>query len=289
MKVNFFIVGAPKSGTTSLYNYLNQHPEIVMSSQKEPDYFSDYKIQKQGLYYTKNRIDTIEKYIKLFDTTKKKVIYGEASVSYLFYEDIAKNIKEYNSDAKIIILLRNPIDRAFSHYLMDYRLGFVKDTFENIIFKKTNHKDRDLFFQQYLSVGEYAKQIERYLDVFAKKDILIIDYEDFSLDLNITIKRIFSFLNVNDKFLPDLKVSHNKFVVSKNILIRFLYSYSRIRNLISFILPQFLLIYIRHIFFQDWNKPQISNKTRTKLKDYFADDIMSLSNILDKDYSRWIK
>ena len=289
MKVNFFIVGAPKSGTTSLYNYLNQHPEIVMSSQKEPDYFSDYKIQKQGLYYTKNRIDTIEKYIKLFDTTKKKVIYGEASVSYLFYEDIAKNIKEYNSDAKIIFLLRNPIDRAFSHYLMDYRLGFVKDTFENIIFKKTNHKDRDLFFQQYLSVGEYAKQIERYLDVFAKKDILIIDYEDFSLDLNITIKRIFSFLNVNDKFLPDLKVSHNKFVVSKNILIRFLYSYSRIRNLISFILPQFLLIYIRHIFFQDWNKPQISNKTRTKLKDYFADDIMSLSNILDKDYSRWIK
>jgi len=84
MKVDFFIVGAPKAGTTSLYYYLNEHPEIEMSSQKESDYFSDAAIQEQGMYYGKNRIDTEEKYKGLFNTKKKDVIFGEGSVSYLF-------------------------------------------------------------------------------------------------------------------------------------------------------------------------------------------------------------
>ena len=103
MKVDFFIVGAPKAGTTSLCHYLNEHPEIVMSRQKETDFFSDESLQKQGLYYGKNRVDKIEKYHNLFPTLQEKK-YGEASVSYLFYEDVPKKIKEYNSNGKIIII-----------------------------------------------------------------------------------------------------------------------------------------------------------------------------------------
>ena len=95
MKVDFFIVGAPKAGTTSLYHYLNEHPEIVMSSQKETDFFSDESLQKQGLYYGKNRISTMEQYHALFENYENKVV-GEASVSYLFYEDVPKKIKAYN-------------------------------------------------------------------------------------------------------------------------------------------------------------------------------------------------
>ena len=125
MKVDFFIVGAPKAGTTSLYHYLNEHPEISMSSQKEPDYFSDADIQNEGMYYGKNRIDTIKKYHSLFDDNSESKLKGEASVSYLFYKNVPQKIKAYNPDSKIIIMLRNPIERAFSHYLMDYRLGLV--------------------------------------------------------------------------------------------------------------------------------------------------------------------
>ena len=132
MKVDFFIVGAPKAGTTSLYYYLNEHPEIEMSTQKETDFFSDSAIQKQGLYYGKNRIDTLEKYHNLFPTTQEKK-YGEASVSYLFYEDVPEKIKAYNSKGKIIIMLRNLVDRAFSHYLMDYRLVLISSTLEEVI------------------------------------------------------------------------------------------------------------------------------------------------------------
>ena len=77
MRVDFFIVGAPKAGTTSLYHYLNEHPQVELSLQKEPDYFSDKAIQSQGLYYSKNRIDTEEKYNGLFNNQKKDVIFGE--------------------------------------------------------------------------------------------------------------------------------------------------------------------------------------------------------------------
>ena len=147
MKVDFFIVGAPKAGTTSLYHYLNEHLEVEMSSQKEPDYFSDDALQEQGLYYGKNRIDTLDKYNNLFVNHQAK-LRGEGSVSYFFYDDVPNKIKKYNPDSKIIIMLRNPIDRAFSHYLMDYRLGLVSESFEDIVKKKSNHKYVNLFYQQ---------------------------------------------------------------------------------------------------------------------------------------------
>ena len=144
MKVDFFIVGAAKSGTTSLYYYLNEHPEIEMSTQKETDFFSDSAIQKQGLYYGENRINTLEKYHNLFPTTQEKK-YGEASVSYLFYEDVPEKIKAYNSKGKIIIMLRNLVDRAFSHYLMDYRLGLISSTLEEVIECKSYNKKSKSF------------------------------------------------------------------------------------------------------------------------------------------------
>ena len=178
MKVDFFIVGAPKAGTTSLYHYLNEHPQVEMSSQKEPDYFSDEAIHQQGMYYGKNRVNTLDNYESLF-VQKESVVYGEGSVSYLFYDNVAEDIKKYNPNAKIIIMLRNPIERAFSHYLMDYRLGLISDSFENIIAKKSKHKNAHLFYQQYIEVSKYAKQIQRYLDFFEKDNILVIDYEDF--------------------------------------------------------------------------------------------------------------
>ena len=101
-----------------------------MSIRKEPDFFSDIEIQEQGLYYGSSRINTITKYNSLFSDWIDESIIGEASVSYLFYPNVPERIKIYNDNSKIIIMLRNPIDRAFSHYLMDYRLGLTSNSFE---------------------------------------------------------------------------------------------------------------------------------------------------------------
>ena len=97
-KVDFFIVGAPKSGTTSLYHYLNEHPKIQMSVQKEPNFFSHTSLERDKLYYSNNRIDTIEKYHSLFEIEDSN-LRGDASVSYLFYKDVPKKILNYNCNA----------------------------------------------------------------------------------------------------------------------------------------------------------------------------------------------
>ena len=174
MKVRIFIVGAPKAGTTSLHYYLNEHPEILMSSVKEPDFFLEKEIDDLGLYYGTTRIETSDKYHNLFSDKKDEEIFGESSVSYLYYPEVPKRIKEYNTEAKIIIMLRNPVDRAFSHYLMDFKLGLLSDKFEDVFNKKEGLK-----FQQYFLLGNYYEQVKRYFDKFSKENVHIIWYSDF--------------------------------------------------------------------------------------------------------------
>jgi hypothetical protein len=288
MKVDFFIVGAPKAGTTSLYHYLNEHPQVEMSSQKEPDYFSDKAIHEQGMYYGKNRVDTLDKYESLF-VQKESVVYGEASVSYLFYDNVAEDIKKYNPKAKIIIMLRNPIERAFSHYLMDYRLGLISDSFENIIARKSKHKNAHLFYQQYIEVSQYVKQIQRYLDFFEKENILFIDYEDFKKNVSKTVDQVYNFLNISAEFAADINTKHNAFTMPKNKVIRFIYSFVFLRKILTFLFPIYLVKNIRVLLFKADKKPELLKETRSQLRIIFNDDIKKLEEVLGKNYSKWIK
>ena len=122
---SFFIVGAPKAGTTSLYHYLEEHPEVYMSPIKETNFFSSKQMQEQELYYDATPIQSKNQYLELFKDVSQEKQVGEASVSYLYYTGVAKKILEFNPKAKIVIMLRNPVERAFSHYLMDKRLGYL--------------------------------------------------------------------------------------------------------------------------------------------------------------------
>ena len=288
MKVDFFIVGAPKAGTTSLYHYLSEHPQVEMSSQKEPDYFSDKAINEQGMYYTKNRVNSLAKYESLF-VQKESVVYGEASVSYLFYENVAEDIKKYNPNAKIIIMLRNPIERAFSHYLMDYRLGLISDSFENVLAKKSKHKNAHLFYQQYIEVSKYSKQIQRYLDFFEKDSILFIDYEDLKINVSKTVDQVYNFLHISTEFAADINTKHNTFTMPKNKVIRLIYSFVFLRKILTFLFPTYLVKNIRVLLFKSDKKPELLKETRSLLKRIFNDDIKNLEEVLSKDYSKWIK
>ena len=238
MKVDFFIVGAPKAGTTSLYHYLDEHHDICMSSDKEPNYFSDEELQQQDMYYGKSRVETLDIYHSLFDKHSESKIKAEVGVSYLFYKEVPKKIKEYNPNAKIIIMLRNPSHRAFSHYLMDRRLGLVYDSFEDVIEKKSNHKNAELFYQQYIEVGQYADQVSRYLEFFDRKNILFIEYEDFRKDIMNVMNRVYKFLNVELSGEINLNQKHNTYSRPKNNFIRFIYSFVSLRNTLTNFLPK---------------------------------------------------
>ena len=283
MKVDFFIVGAPKAGTTSLYHYLDKHPEINMSSEKEPNYFSNDELEEQGMYYGKPRINKIEMYHSLFVKHRQFKLRGEGSVSYLFYKNVPAKIKEYNPKAKIIIMLRNPVDRAFSHYLMDRRLGLVYDSFEDVINKKSAHKDAKLFYQQYIQVGEYANQVKRYLDNFDRKDILFINYDELKKDVTAVIQNTYSFLGLDMSCRANLEKKHNTYTMPKNNIIRFIYSFVSLRKILSSLFPKSLIRVIRLVLFRADNKPTLLKETREELKLFFKQDINKLSTILDKD------
>lgn len=286
MKVDFFIVGAPKAGTTSLYHYLSEHPETDMSILKEPNYFSEKSIKDNDLYYKSYPIKKLSRYHSLFKNNN--LIKGEASVSYLYYKDVAKSIKAYNSSARIIIMLRDPIERAFSHYLMDFRLGLINDTFENIIFQKSNLSNSKTYFQQYVKLGEYTNQIKRYFNEFPSEQILVVDYDDFKNKTSDVVKKVYKFLKIDINFSPELNNKHNARFIVNNRLLKFLFSKIIIRKVMNLIFPKFIKSFIKNQFFN--NKPPILlSSSRLYLQQYFKKDVENLSNFLQKDYSKWIK
>ena len=287
-KVDFFIVGAAKSGTTSLYSYLNKHPEIEMSTIKEPDYFSNEFIEKQSLYYKKESIKSLNKYHSLYSDTKN-LIRGEASVSYLFYEKVPKKIFKYNSRSKVIIMLRNPSDRAYSHYLMDKRLGFVRESFENIVHKKSTHKNSALFYQQYIELGQYAFQIKNYFDVFSKKNILIIDYDDFIYKSSEVMNKVCVFLNVENRSFSNTNKVYNKYTNPSNKLVKVLYTFRFLREFIGNFFSESLKIKIQALFFTDEKKPTLNSEIQIFLKEYYKVELERLSKLLNQNYSKWIK
>jgi hypothetical protein len=278
MKVNTFIVGAPKAGTTSLHHYLDQHSEVSMSSVKEPNFFSIKEVTP--LFYNSLCIASSEAYHKLF--VQEKQIMGEASVSYLFYDEVPKRIHDYNAKAKIIIMLRQPIERAFSHYLMDSRLGFCSKTLEEIIAHPQKHPQ---FHQQYVELGSYYSQLERYLSIFKKEQLKVIFYEDFKNDTLKEMSSLFDFLGIDDQPL-DLSVQ-NSFLSPSNSFIAFLYTFNWIRKGVKLLVPFSLIAFLKKTFLSGSKKPVISNEVKEKLKHYYQDDVRQLEKLLNIDLSRW--
>jgi len=287
MKVDFFIVGAPKSGTTSLYYYLQEHPDICMSSNKEPNFFSNNEIKKQALYYNKKCITSNEEYEKLFLNRTKSQVTGESSVSYLFYPNVAQRLYKYNPNARIIILLRNPAERAFSHYLMDCRLGLINLSFKDILFKRKKHPNLNLYYQQYIELGMYCHQVNRYYDIFKKSNILIINTDDFNKATLETIRDVYRFLNVNQNFEPKIGMHHNKYLEANNAVLNKIYSISFLRKFLGQILPKSTISFIKERLFTKKNKPTLDNEAIYQLCKIFDEDTSQLEKLINKKFTSW--
>ncbi len=280
MKVNTFIVGAPKAGTTSLHFYLNQHPKICMSSVKEPNFFSAKEVE--NLYYGSEIINSSKDYNSLFDFNCK--INGDASVSYLYYPQVAKRIYEYNNDAKIIIMLRNPTQRLYSHYLMDKRLGYCSISLQEIY----NNRDKyPLFFQQFFSLGNYSHQIKNYEEFFDKSQILILLYDDLKSDTESLVNSVFSFLKV-EKINIDLQIK-NQMLTPSNALLSRLYKYKFSRKLSHLLFSDFLKNKIKKSFFISKTKQELAESELKMVSNYYEDEISNLEILINTDLSSWKK
>lgn len=287
MLPDFFIVGAPKAGTTSLYRYLRNHPDIYMSPAKEPNYFSYSDIAAQNLYYRERGVESLQDYEKLFVRVSSHKAIGEASVSYLYYPEVALRIKNAIPDAIIIILLRNPVDRGFSHFLMDKKLGYISLVFEDVIFKRVQHKNIDLYYQQYIELGLYHEQVKRYIDTFGKNRVKIVLTEDMKEDTAKVLHSVFEFLGVKNQPPADKARKHNVYKKPRNNIVSRFYASKKLRSMLKSLLPACITNRIKNKIFIKEDKPALSEDTRACLTGLFADDVKHLETLIERDLSSW--
>lgn len=286
---NFIIVGAPKAGTTSLYHYLKGHPQVFMSNPKEVNFFTADAIVEQGLYYQDFKARSQQEYEALFDAAGDCKAVGEASVSYLFYPDTAGRIKALIPDCKIVIMLRNPVKRAFSHYLMDSRLGFVDRTFDEIVFDHETHKrDKDhLYYQQYVELGMYHDQVKRYLDTFGKENVFIILDKDLYEDTATEVKRLYGFLGVDDDPATDTSKRHNTYTEPRSKLVKAIYQNHRIKSIVKKLAGKKLIGMLKGKMFSVVHRPEMRSKTQQELQRIYNHDIEKLEQLLGRSLDDW--
>ncbi|PLS85638.1 MAG: hypothetical protein CYG60_11550 [Actinobacteria bacterium] len=196
--VDFLVIGAQKSGTTSLFKYLQQHPSLYLPAQKEVDFFSNDERYAKGVHWY------IRTYFSGADDLK---MWGEASPQYMSYGCAPPRIHAAFPEARLIAILRNPIDRVYSHYRMLVRRGIETRPFSEMVAERgwvtevpeIATGDRS---QYIVSFGMYGKILERYLQHFAREQILILFQEDLSSDPQQVVARLFSFLGVDNGYVP---------------------------------------------------------------------------------------
>jgi hypothetical protein len=272
IKPNFFILGAGKSGSTSLYWHLKKHPDIFLTRIKEPTFFSE------GFQVVKSP----NRYFELYDAVSTENIIGEASHVYLTTQSTARVLKGLFPDAKFLIILRNPADRAYSLYHHMRRHGFEYiNTFEKALeaeeVRFTSKKFLDecpQYFYNYLYFRSslYGEQIKNYFSIFPqKKQFHIIKFEEFITDPNGYFNRIFQFLGVNPDVDIEFEVRNTGKVTARFPLIHFFVN-TRINKPLA--LRNVLLNLLKQI--KPMKIPPMRQETRNFLLDRYTDDLKLL-------------
>lgn len=285
---NFLILGTPKAGTTSIYNYLNQHPQIYLPSFKEPHFFS-YEGEKKPQW----GIKSLEAYSLLFDGVTRETAIGEASTWYLYSHTAAKQIRDRLPKAKLIAILRNPMERAYSSWAFRVQCGWESiANFEQAIQAEASRRSNNWEWDfHYLQAGFYYKQIKRYYDLFPKEQVRVYLYEDLKANPTGLLQIIYQFLNVDDTFTPDISIKHNTTSLPRfDFLNLFLTQKSKTKDFFKTLLPYRFRQTLASQLRQE-NQVKISPLTldlRQQLLSLYREDIFKLEDLLNQDLSKWL-
>ena len=292
-KPNFLIITAPKTGSTSLVNYLREHPQIFISYPGEPRYFIRDIIKKLPTedtmrdYLLKSSFLTWNDYINLFSLANdNEIMLGEGTTQYLYYHnEVIPQIKEKLGDIPIIILLRNPTDRAFSNYNFQPTGQFL--SFEDALQKEEERKKNNFFsFWLYKEQGMYCEAVKAYKNNFSKVTFLLTDdLKDRPIE---TMKDLYSFLGVDNSFIPKTNSHHNVTKIPKNKIIHFIIYFLNKHNIKLFFFSKHFKEKIRQKLFKNSNV-RINTETKKQLNMFFKKDIICLENEIEKDLSNWYK
>lgn len=292
---NLLIVGAAKSGTTSLHNYLNQHPDIFMCSPKEPHFLINKEI---GINRIPIGITDISEYKNLFLEGEDKKYRGESSVMYLMYPEIVipKINQEFGEETKIIIMLRNPVERAYSGYQHVKRFNVKEDCID---FKSAWDISEKRYFEQedmtaasrYKELGLYYKQVKSYLEQL--KNVHIIIFDDYKKDFQKEMNKVFDFLEIENMKVNDVErhmvggwqwedEKMKKLMIKKNPLKSFLkiiFPFKSLRQKIRQKIQNRKTVKVK----------EVSSEDKKMLQDFYREDIKKLSELLNRNLNFWVE
>jgi hypothetical protein len=309
---NFFIVGAAKGGTTSLHAYLAQHPEVYMSPIKEPNYFAQADMRPENFNreyrqdvaldidrYLSGAMDRHihianvsrwEDYIRLYRDVRGEKAVGEASTSYLYCPSAAPRIAETIPDARIVMILRNPIERAYSHYLMNLRLGkTLDDDFLREVEADYRQEIKGWGVSRlYLDLGFYSSQVLHYLEHFPSDRVHIIIYDDYRERPGETMTGLCRFLGIDERVAIDVSREHNAAGVPRFKHLNYLLTQAGIISTMKRIMPDALKQRLQSVVYSGKAVPKMDVKSRTCLADFYREDVGRLGELLRRDLSGWL-
>lgn len=290
----FLIIGVQKSGTTSIYNYLKQHPQVYMSPVKETGFFErDWEQAPADVQRRKkNGIVTWNQYQKLFaQATNEHVALGEASPNYMFhYRSSAEQIKRRLPDAKLIAILRNPVQRACSDYLMNVRDAIGKQT---PLAEQVRSRGDSSYV---LLKGKYHKQLRHFIDVFGRTQMNVFLHDDLCRDSQGFMRTMYESIGVSPDFVANTAKKAQTAKIPKNQTFnRLLKTQNPIRTVATSIM-QAVPSSLRHklrdrliaLNSQEKNQAKFTEEDIILLRQYYREDVLKLQDLLQRDLSVWL-
>lgn len=288
-KISLMIIGAQKAGTTSMKNYLGQHPALQVHPHKELSYFFD------PAEYSKGFDTALRKYYNHpFDSTRLIAKNAGLYVS----ENGIKRLKEHNPDCKLVIILRNPVERTYSSYLMEKNYGAINGTFESIepILRKGD--TTDWRYEFFIGMSLYQKHLSMIYNYFPKEQVRIVRYEDFKSSSAETCRELFAWMNIDKEFKPDTNVKYNVTHINRSpsygrLVAQLLRNQNPIKRIFRKLMPGKMDYKVGEML-RNINK---TNKLYGKIPDsmtkllieYYAPHNEKLSDLTGIDFSDWNK
>jgi hypothetical protein len=296
---NFLIIGTAKSGTTALYNYLKQHPQVYMSPVKEPKFFA-YEGEKLDFRgpgdqeFNGSVVTDIEAYRALFAKASSETAVGEASPLYLYIPKAPQRISHHVPEAKLIAILRNPVERAYSHFTQMVRDGRepLDDFSQALRAEEGRVGDNWAFGWHYKRMGFYHAQLERYFDAFGRDQLKVYLYEDLKTDPVGVLTETFRFLGVDDAFVPDMSLKHNVSGIPKSqALHAFIRQSHPIKSVFKPFVPERLRLRLKtNLKSRNLRQPPpLSPEARKELVEVYREDILKLQGLIRRDLSTWLE
>lgn len=292
---NFFVVGAGRSGTTSLHEFLGQHPDVFMCRRKSPNFFASHVPQPMwetpaARAMARQWVGDRDTYRALFSDASTERAVGEVSPVYLQALEVPDLVHAAYPQARVVAVLREPVERAFAHFVGRRRDGI--ETFasfdERVRFELSAPFPDDVAFGHVLGCGRYHHFLRPYVERFGPERVKVLLHDDLVARPQASMAELFEFLDVDPGFVPDTSARLNRTGVIRRRPARVVWTRSvRLRTALRPHLPSQVRSAVGRRFLAGIEKPELDQTLRRRLGEVFREEIGSLEVLLDRDLSCW--